>query len=108
MMINNSGIKEKIESLFSVKEAKLLFDIDNFEGLKPIKIEQIIKYFKIKDLFAVDVVSQTSISQNINKNWQGWDPTCLLNDDSVFCCFESETFIITPKLNNPFEFFSIQ
>ncbi|CAG9315480.1 unnamed protein product [Blepharisma stoltei] len=97
MMINNSGIKEKIESLFSVKEAKLLFDIDNFEVLRPIKVEPIIKYFKNRDLFAVDVVSQTSISQNINKNWKGWDPTCLLNDGSVFCCFDSETFIITPK-----------
>ncbi|CAG9315484.1 unnamed protein product [Blepharisma stoltei] len=93
MKINNSGIKEKIESLFSVKEAKLLFDIDNFEGLGPTKL----KYFKNRDLFAVDIVSQTSISQNINKNWKGWDPTCLLNDGSVFCCFESETFIITPK-----------
>ncbi|CAG9315479.1 unnamed protein product [Blepharisma stoltei] len=95
--INNSGIKEKIENLFSVKEAKLLFDIDNFEVLRPIKVESIIKYFKIRDLFAVDVVSQNSISQNINKNWKGWDPTCLLNDGSVFCCFDSETFIITPK-----------
>ncbi|CAG9315481.1 unnamed protein product [Blepharisma stoltei] len=95
--INNSGIKEKIESLFSVKEAKLLFDIDNFEGLGPIKVEPIIKYFKNRDLFAVDVVSQTSISQNINKNSKIGDPTCLLNDGSVFCCFDSETFIITPK-----------
>ncbi|CAG9323905.1 unnamed protein product [Blepharisma stoltei] len=95
--INNSSLKKRLKNLFTVKDPKSLFDIDNFEASTPKKVGPIIKYFKSQTLFAVDVISLNSASQNINKNFIQWDPTCLLNDGSVFCCFQSETFIIDPN-----------
>ncbi|CAG9315485.1 unnamed protein product [Blepharisma stoltei] len=90
--INNENLKERRENLFIVQDPKSAFDVNNYKVF-----ERNIKYFKGKDLFVADVISQSSASQNINKNFQEWDPTCLLDDGSVFCCFQAETFIITPN-----------
>ncbi|CAG9311112.1 unnamed protein product [Blepharisma stoltei] len=93
--INSKSFKDEIENLFTVKETKDLFEIDNIEAINPIKTEPIIKYFRGEKLFAVNLVSQQFIPLNINKNQELFDPTCLLKGGSIFCCFQSETFIIT-------------
>ncbi|CAG9315210.1 unnamed protein product [Blepharisma stoltei] len=44
----------------------------------------------------VDSLDVLSLGEICNANWCLWDPTCLLNDGSLFCCCGASTYIITP------------